>query len=125
MERAIKAVSYGLLFIFAIILVVGFGLSLLLQFSNVTEQSLQWITAIITFLALFIGGFIAGGKGREAGWVLGSVTGLGFVIIIFLIQFLGFNSNYELTQLIYHVAYVLTATLGGVIGVNVSSKSAH
>mgnify|MGYP001420572424 CR=1 FL=1 len=125
MERAVKAVLYGLLFIFVIIVAVGFILSLILQFSSLTEQSLQWVTAAVTFVALFVGGFIAGGKGKEAGWVLGGITGLGFVIIVFLIQFLGFNTGYELTQLLHHIAYILTATIGGVIGVNLSSKSAN
>lgn len=124
MERLIKAIIFGLIFIFVTIFIVGFVLSLLLQFTNLTEQSLNWVTAMITFLAIFIGGFIAGGKGKETGWILGGLTGFGFVLIIFLIQFLGFNSNYELNQLIYHIAYILTAALGGIIGVNVSGKSA-
>lgn len=125
MNRAAKAVLYGLLFIFIIIFIVGFILSLLLRFSNLTEQSLQWTTAIITFLALFIGGFIAGGKGKESGWILGGITGLGFVIIVFLIQYLGFNASLELTQLFYHLAYIITAALGGIIGVNMSNKSTN
>lgn len=123
LKNGIKAISFGLLFIFLIIVIVGFVLSLLLQFSNLTEQSLQWVTTIVTFLALFIGGFIAGGKGKEAGWLLGGLTGLGFVIIVFLIQFLGFNSNYDISQLYYHIGYLLIATLGGVIGVNMSDKA--
>ena len=123
LKNGIKAISFGLLFIFLIIVIVGFVLSLLLQFSNLTEQSLQWVTTIVTFLALFIGSFIAGGKGKEAGWLLGGLTGLGFVIIVFLIQFLGFNSNYDISQLYYHIGYLLIATLGGVIGVNMSDKA--
>lgn len=123
MNRAAKAILYGLVFIFAIIFIVGFILSLMLRFSSLTEQSLQWTTAIITYIALFIGGFIAGGKGKESGWILGGITGLSFVIIVFLIQYLGFNASIELTQLLYHFAYVVTAAFGGIIGVNVSNKS--
>src|SRR5690625_2783755 len=123
LKNGIKAISFGLLFIFLIIVIVGFVLSLLLQFSNLTEQSLQWVTTIVTFLALLIRGFIAGGKGKDAGWLLGGLTGLGFVIIVFLIQFLGFNSNYDISQLYYHIGYLLIATLGGVIGVNMSDKA--
>mgnify|MGYP001322866075 FL=1 len=123
MNRAAKAILYGLAFIFAIIFIVGFILSLFLRFSNVTEQSLQWTTLVITFIALFIGGFIAGGKSKESGWMLGGITGLCFVIIVFLIQYLGFNASIELTQLLYHFAYVVTAAFGGIIGVNVSNKS--
>ena len=123
MNRAAKAILYGLAFIFAIIFIVGFVLSLILRFSNITEQSLQWTTLIITFIALFIGGFIAGGKGKESGWMLGGITGLSFVIIVFLIQYLGFDASIKLTQLLYHLAYIVTAALGGIIGGNVSNKS--
>lgn len=123
MNRAAKAILYGLAFIFAIIFIVGFVLSLILRFSNISEQSLQWTTLIITFIALFIGGFIAGGKGKESGWMLGGITGLSFVIIVFLIQYLGFDASIKLTQLLYHLAYIVTAALGGIIGVNVSNKS--
>lgn len=124
MEKVTKAVAFGLIFIFVTIFIVGFILSLLLQFTDLTEQALKWTTASITFLALFIGGLIAGGKGKETGWMLGGITGLAFVAIIFLFQFLGFDTGYQLKQLLYHLAYILTAAFGGIIGVNLGGKTA-
>jgi len=121
-KRYPRAITYGLIAIVAIQIVASLILSLLLRFTPLTEQSLQWVIVAISFIALFVGGVIAGGKGKESGWILGGVTGLLYTIIIFLIQFLGFDSSFDANQLLTHALYLLTAMLGGMIGVNLGGK---
>jgi putative membrane protein (TIGR04086 family) len=123
-KQTIKAMSYGVGTIFMLILSASLILSLLLKFTSMQESSLTWFIAAFSFLSLFIGGFISGGKGKEKGWLTGGLTGLIFTLLVFLVQFLGYQSTFNIEQSLYHSAYILIAVVGGIFGVNVSSKRA-
>lgn len=86
------------------------------------EHSIQYVLTGITFLAMFVGGFISGGKGKAKGWLLGGVTGLVFTISILLFQFLGHDSLFNLKELIYHLCFIVTAMMGGILGVNLTAN---
>ncbi len=116
------AVLYGIIVIFVLAILSSFVFSLLLKFTSLQETSLTYITTAVSFVALFIGGFISGGKGKQKGWLLGGLTGLIYSLIIFLFQFLGLDSLFTIEQIIYHSCYILTAMMGGILGVNMSNS---
>ena len=115
-----KAVLYGLIAIFLLAIISSFIFSLLLKFTSVQESSLYYVMTSISFLSIFIGGFITGGNGKQKGWLIGGATGLGYSLIIFMFQFLGYDSLFTLEQVIYHICYILTAMMGGILGVNIA-----
>jgi putative membrane protein (TIGR04086 family) len=115
-----KAVLYGVIAIFLLAVVSSFIFSLLLKFTSVQESSLQYVMTSISFLSIFIGGFISGGNGKQKGWLIGGGTGLIYSVIIFLFQFLGYDSLFTFEQIIYHICYILTAMMGGILGVNLA-----
>jgi len=117
-----SAILFGVLAIFIIALVTSLFFSILLKFTSLTEHSIQWIVVTLSFVAVFIGGFIAGGKGKEKGWLIGALTSLTYTGIILLIQFLGYGNVLSLEQWLYHGAFLLIAMFGGMIGVNVSTS---
>lgn len=94
---------------------------MILRFTATQESSLQFIVTAVSFISLFVGGFISGGKGKEKGWLLGGGTGLLYSIIIFLFQYLGHNSLFTAEQIIYHTCYMLVAMMGGILGVNMTT----
>ncbi|MTH52553.1 TIGR04086 family membrane protein [Bacillus mangrovi] len=116
-----KAILSGIVTVFAVMLVLSLIFSLLLKFTGITERSIQWMILALSFINLFIGGFIAGGKGKEKGWLLGGLTALSFTLIILLFQFLGLGSALNPMQLLFHAGFMGMAMLGGMIGVNMAS----
>ncbi len=114
------AMLYGLITILIIALSFSLVISLLLAVTSLTEDSFSWFILILSFLALFIGGFISGGKSKQKGWLTGLGTGLLFSLITFLIQYLGYDSSFTIDQYLYHGGYILSATIGGIIGVNLA-----
>ena len=80
------AVLYGVGTIFAIAVVASFLFSILLRFTSLTESSLTYVIMIVSFISLFIGGFISGGKGRKQGLFIGGSTGLVYLMVVFLFQ---------------------------------------
>ncbi|WP_067727300.1 TIGR04086 family membrane protein [Oceanobacillus damuensis] len=116
------ALLYGWIVVFGIILISSFVLALILNFTSFERPGLEWATLIIGLVALFSGGITAGIKGKAKGWMIGGTIGLGFSLIIFLVQYLGYQQGFSLEQSLYHLAYLAVALLGGIIGVNVAGE---
>ncbi len=83
---------------------------------NVTPNSLYiFLCGLIVFLLLgFLSGNIKGNKGLHSG-----ITFSVFILIILLlIQFLGFETKFSLSIFTKYVIFLLTGGLGGILGVN-------
>lgn len=122
-KQYIIGLMYGWIVVLGLILISSFILALLLRFTAFNDPTLSWIAFAIGLLALFIGGFIAGVKGKAKGWVIGAITGCGFTLLTFLVQYLGYHHGFSLEQSLHHGGYILAALLGGVIGVNIASPT--
>lgn len=92
-----------------------------MRFTSVRELSLEYIITAMSFIGLFGGGFLAGGKAGERGWLLGGLTGLLYSVIVFLFQFLGYDRLFDGAQIVYHICYILISMMGGILGVNIAS----
>lgn len=113
------ALMYGWIVVLGLILLTSIILALLLRFTAMEETTLSWVTLIVGLISLFTGGIVAGVKGKHKGWVIGSITGLGFTLFTFLVQYLGYQQAFSLEQSFHHIGFILAALIGGVIGVNV------
>ncbi|MUK86997.1 TIGR04086 family membrane protein [Ornithinibacillus sp. L9] len=117
-SKQFVALMYGWIVIFGLILVASFSLALLLRFSSFSQPALDWVTLVVGLITLFLGGLIAGMKGKAKGWMIGAITGAGFTLFTFLVQYLGYQQAFSIEQMIHHIFYILAALFGGVIGVN-------
>ncbi|QPA30204.1 TIGR04086 family membrane protein [Thermaerobacillus caldiproteolyticus] len=122
MTRLGKAIVYGIVTIFLLAAIVSFFLSLMMKFTSIEESSLTWMIFTSSLLSMFIGGFVAGGKGKEKGWLMGGATGVLFTVIVLLFQFLGLEQSFSLKQWLYHLGFLAAAMLGGVLGVNITAS---
>jgi putative membrane protein (TIGR04086 family) len=83
------------------------------------------LTTALSFIGLFGGGFLSGGKRKQKGWLIGGLTGLVYTLIIFLFQYLGYDRLFNLEQLIYYICYTLISMMGGILGVNLSGGNSR
>ncbi|OEH91488.1 TIGR04086 family membrane protein [Bacillus solimangrovi] len=118
------SILHGVITIFIIVLLSSMILALLLRMTSLTEQSISFVILILSFLALFMGGFISGSKNQEKGWLTGMTTGVAFTMLVFLVQYLGYQTSFSVEQLLYHAGYILSAIIGGMLGVNIRSRKA-
>jgi putative membrane protein (TIGR04086 family) len=88
-KKNVQAILYGWITVFSLLLFISFTLALLLRFTKMGEGMLDWTTLGAGILSLFIGGFIAGVKGEDKGWMLGGMTAIGFTLFVLLYQYLG------------------------------------
>ncbi|MGF2617223.1 TIGR04086 family membrane protein [Rossellomorea vietnamensis] len=115
-----SAILYGTGTILVIAAAASLIFALMLRFTSLEESSISLAVTIISFLALFVGGFMSGGKGKEKGLVLGALTGMLFSVGVFLFQYLGYDSLFSTKQVVYHACFIVTCMMGGILGVNVS-----
>lgn len=117
-SQVYSAVLYGWLIVFSLIMITSMILAIFLRFTNLGETQLSWLTFSAGMIILFIGGVFAGLKGKTKGWMIGLCIGLGFTLIVFFIQYLGYKQAFTFEQLLYHIGYLIAAMVGGVLGVN-------
>ncbi|WP_100011929.1 TIGR04086 family membrane protein [Lentibacillus sediminis] len=122
-NRQFTALLYGWIAVLGLIFIASVILALLLRFTSFNDPTLTWVTLIVGLISLFLGGLISGVKGKARGWLLGGLTGLGFTLLTFLVQYLGYQQGFSLSQSLHHVGFVLAALLGGMVGVSVSSDA--
>lgn len=118
MKKQLIALMYGWVFVLGFIIVASFILALILQFADMSGWMLSWVAFGVGLLALFIGGMVTGIKGKSKGWVFGGMTGAGFTLFVFLVQYLGYQNGFSVEQLLHHSGYIIAAVFGGMIGVN-------
>ncbi|MBM7554644.1 TIGR04086 family membrane protein [Thalassobacillus pellis] len=118
-----KALGYGLAIILILMLSSSFVLALLLRFTAIDANLLNWMSLILALLILFTGGATAGHRGQEKGWMYGLMTGGAFLVFIVLYQYLGLDKTVSLGQLPYLTGMVAAALIGGMLGVNIRSTS--
>ncbi len=115
-----SAIIYGTVSIFILAVIFSLIFSLLLRFTSLTESSISYLILILSFISIFIGGLISGGKGKKQGWLLGGGTGLLYILIILAFQYLGFDQTFSSKEWIQSLCYILVCMMGGVLGVNLS-----
>ncbi|WP_068674455.1 TIGR04086 family membrane protein [Oceanobacillus sp. Castelsardo] len=118
-KQLFHALLFGWITVLGLILISSVIIAFLLKVTSLDENLLSWIALVIGILSLFIGGLITGLKGKTKGWIIGAITGIGFTIFTFLIQYLGYQQGFSIEQSIHHIGFIFAAVIGGVIGVNI------
>lgn len=117
-NKQFEALLIGWIIVFGVIFLASILLALALRFTSISPTVVPWVTLTIGIIALFSGGVVAGAKGQVKGWAIGGTIGLGFALFTFLVQYLGYNAFFSMSQTLHHLGYMIVACLGGMIGVN-------
>jgi putative membrane protein (TIGR04086 family) len=112
----LSGLIYSFCSLFALILLA----SLILLWTQMAEGSLSFYVYIIHGIALVIGGFTSGKRAGAKGWYYGGTVGSIYGVGIILVGFLGFDAALmTLDSLILFVMSCVFASVGGMMGVNV------
>jgi putative membrane protein, TIGR04086 family/integral membrane protein, TIGR04097 family len=117
----LAAIAYGMAASLLIILAAALLLASLLRFTSFSESGNSFLPVVISLIALFTGGAIAGSKLKQRGLLAGGLTGLFFSLFSLSFQYLGLNHSPGVMPLIFLMANIAAAALGGVAGVNLFS----
>ena len=110
-------IAFIITFIFLLIL------SIVLTYTNVSENIINPTIIIITALSILIGSTISNIKIKKNGLINGAIIGGVYIILLYLFSST-FRMEFSLTlqSVIMMITGAIFGILGGIIGVNVSSK---
>lgn len=110
-------IAFIITFIFLLIL------SIVLTYTNVSENIINPTIIIITALSILIGSTISNIKIKKNGLINGAIIGGIYIILLYLFSST-FRMEFSLTlqSVIMMITGATFGILGGIIGVNVSSK---
>ena len=109
--------AFVITFIFLLIL------SIILTYTNVSENIINPSIIIITALSILIGSSISNIKIKKNGLINGGILGGVYIILLYLFSSV-FRMEFSLTiqSIIMMITGIVFGILGGIIGVNISSK---
>lgn len=114
----IKKASKSLLISIIVFLVLTFIMTLLNYINFLKFNTVNIIEVIILFLTIFSGSFNMGKNSTKKGWLEGIKFGFIFLVILIIFNYLGFNINFEIKNLIYYLILLSSSILGGMIGIS-------
>lgn len=118
-QSSIINIVKGIIFSYAISLLLLFIFSVLLTYTSISESTIAPVILVITIISIIIGSSISSSKIRKNGLINGGVIGFLYIIALYLISSLmqtGFALNlYAILMIVFSI---LSGMIGGIVGVN-------
>ena len=107
----------GISIIFTIICILLF--SLILEYTNICEETLTPVIIIVTGISILIGSSIGNINIKKNGILNGGLVGGGYILILYLISsLLNVRFSLNMQSIIMIIVGIVFGILGGIIGVN-------
>lgn len=114
-----KILIKNLIISILITLILLLVLSIILSLTDVSENIMGISIIFISSFSILFGAFLSSKKIKEKGIIYGSILGLSYIILIYLLSsILNGNFNLSLNSLYMCLGGLLGGALGGVLGVN-------
>ena len=115
--RCLKNIGISCLYSYGFIFVLTFLLSFF-NYVNFIEGSFTFFMIFNLVLSVFIGGFVCGRRSLKKGWLEGLKYGFVFLIILTLLNILGFSNSLSLKYFVVCSIILVSSILGGMIGIS-------
>ena len=123
MDKNIVKVIMGSLISLLITIIALLVVSIILTYTDVSENIITVSVIVISALSILIGSIISAVNIKKNGIINGALVGFIYMITIYLLSSIfvaGFNVNMQ--SIIMIVVSIFAGMLGGIIGVNLHKK---
>ena len=104
-------------------LVLLFVFSMLLAYTNVSEDNMQAVIIAVSGISVLMGSLTSGKKMKRQGLINGGAIGLIYIAVIYTISsIIQKDFSLNLVAMIMIAICILAGALGGIIGVNIRKK---
>lgn len=118
-ENPIFSIVKGIIISFLTTIILLTIFSLLLVYTNLSEETIKPVIFTVTAVSLLIGSSISNRKLKRNGLINGAIIGGAYILLLYLISS-AINANFSmnLISISMIVIGVIGGILGGIIGVN-------
>ena len=109
----------GLGYAYILTLIILLIYNLLLNYTDISANSISLVTSFITTISATFGGFYACKNIKEKGLIYGFIVGLSYMLLLIIMFYLA-KENYifDITVLYKSLLVSVAGGIGGVLGVN-------
>ena len=118
-QKSIIQIVKGIGISMIITLVLLFVFSLLLTYTDISEETMPTVVIVITAISILIGSSLINLKIKKRGIINGAIVGGSYILILYIVSSIisgNFSLNFQ--AIIMIVAGILSGMFGGIIGVN-------
>ncbi len=116
-----KAIIFLITFFIFLITILIYTLLLYNQKIDATTASIYRTTFIIGTVIFFIYGLLTGLIERKKGFISSFISTIILILLIILVKVIA-QKSFAITNLIKYGVYLLASSIGGILGVNFTSK---
>lgn len=110
----------GLIASFIFTLVFFLIFSVVLCFSNVSDNIIPGIILLISIISILCGSAICTKNANNQGWLWGSSIGGSYALILYIISSLTLTGfSFPITTFYLLLGYIVIGAIGGIIGINI------
>lgn len=114
--KLIKGLGFSYIFTFITFLIFA----LILHFTNISDGIIPGIILLISILSILTGSAICTKNASSQGWLWGSLVGLSYALILYIVSSLTLTGFYiPLSSLYLILGYTAIGAIGGIIGINI------
>lgn len=114
----LKKLGLACLFCFGLILVLTFVLTLFNYINFINNGLFVFFMIFNLILSVFVGSFVLGKRALKKGWLEGIKFGALFLIIVALIDYLGFDYTFNVKFIVFSIIILVSSLFGGMVGIS-------
>lgn len=121
-KRFVRPIAYGILSGAAACMVMLILMSVIMGLKDIPQSAVSLIATLTFVVGGFVAGYVSSVFSRERGMLMGLCCGLCLFIVLSLANLAIDGSGFGMVALTKLIAVLLSAALGGIIGVNKRKK---
>lgn len=121
-KRFVRPITYGILFGAAACLLLLLLMSIIMGLQDIPQSAVTLISTLVFVVGGFVAGYVCARLSHERGMLLGLCCGTCLFFIVSLANLAVDGSGFGMIALTKLIAVLLSAALGGIVGVNKRKK---
>ncbi len=119
MRVLVGSVAKALIFTFAVFIVFA----VLLTYTPLPDTTIEAVVFVTTIFAVILAGIMVGRRATSRGWLSGAVSGLAYVLVLYIIGAV-FVNDFVFDKNVFALAATgfLPGAFGGVVGINLKKN---
>ena len=114
--RCIKNIGISCLYSYGFIFFLTFIFSFF-NYINFIDGAFTFFMILNFIVSVFIGGFLCGKRSLKKGWLEGLKYGFVFLIILSLLNVLGFSNSLSIKYFVFCCIVLVSSIFGGMVGI--------